>query len=432
MNSQEKFFNHRNKCLPEGSTYFIQHLHCHHYEHNQTPKNNSNCNQNATDIDAHNKSVTAHPDIRNIINNHLKMPVWDSVKRTLTFMTENGVAQTIQLSLDSLTHGLEYDAATKELVLTREGGREVRVSISDLVDVYIGSVGNHIQINVDNNIIKAALINGSITEAQLAPSVVAKLNQTSGGGSSGITGAIGMTFLAPWTEDMVRFGDEVYLKCDGRTISKAEFLELYNILKYRNPERIPLNMTSDNTPVPFEASASGYRTATPGGDYRPFQAFSQTDFVSRSIYNDAWCSLEESFISGIGSEWLQIKLDRPYSIYGYSITIRNEWNSEWILEYPKDFTIQGSKDGVAWEDLDTVEDLTPPTVPFTTTKFFLDVPSDYYQYFRLTITKNNGYSHVCILDLSFFDNDVPVVRLPNLTIVTDNNLLDMFWYIKAK
>jgi hypothetical protein len=115
--------------------------------------------------------------IRGIIKNHAGLPLWDDKTYTLKFSTQDGQTLVIDLPLELLAAGLDYDKQTKELVLTKQDGSKIRVSVVDLIDVYIGSKGTQIQITVESgNVIKATLLAGTITEAELSAALSAKID----------------------------------------------------------------------------------------------------------------------------------------------------------------------------------------------------------------------------------------------------------------
>lgn len=129
------------------------------------------------DLTAHNISPTAHPDIRAILNTLIKMPEWDSATNTLTFTPLSGAPKVIDLRLELLRYGLNFDASTNELVFTHPDGTETRALLSALIDIYTGFVGQHIETTTTGNIVKAFIRPGTISEVELTPDVVAKIDR---------------------------------------------------------------------------------------------------------------------------------------------------------------------------------------------------------------------------------------------------------------
>jgi len=129
-------------------------------------------------IIAHNTSAASHADIRGIINNHVGIPEWDAGNFTLTFTAESGATLIVDIPLESLGGSFDFDPLTNELVIIRADGTEARVSLADLIAEYEGSTGDHIQITVDSgNVIRAALLSGSIAETDMSSALAAKINR---------------------------------------------------------------------------------------------------------------------------------------------------------------------------------------------------------------------------------------------------------------
>jgi hypothetical protein len=133
-----------------------------------------------TIVNAHNQNINSHTDIRNIIKNHIGIPTWDDDNYILTFTAENGGKLEIDIPLESLAKDLDYDPLTKELIITKQDGAEIRVDVADLFDLYEGSTGTHIQITVEDNVIKAALLVNSVTEYELSSALLEKINSKIG------------------------------------------------------------------------------------------------------------------------------------------------------------------------------------------------------------------------------------------------------------
>jgi hypothetical protein len=114
--------------------------------------------------------------IRAIINDLAGLPEWDENNFIFTFKSHSGAALEVDLPLEALAKDIDYDSATKEIIIIKQDGTEIHIDVSDLVDIYLGSIGEHIQIEVDSgNVIKAKLLKGSITEAELSAALLAKI-----------------------------------------------------------------------------------------------------------------------------------------------------------------------------------------------------------------------------------------------------------------
>lgn len=136
-----------------------------------------NINNVESQLTAHNVSSTAHVDIRNIIKNAIGIPIWDNNNFTLRFTAFDGTILDIDLPIEGLAKDIDYDSSSKEIIITKQNGTKFRISILDLVDIYIGYNGVHIQTIVDNgNVIKATLKAGTITETELSAALLKKIN----------------------------------------------------------------------------------------------------------------------------------------------------------------------------------------------------------------------------------------------------------------
>ena len=132
-------------------------------------------------IQNHNTGINAHADIRDIINNFIGLPAWNSGSHILTFTAKNGATLEVDLPLEDLAKDIDFDPETKEIILIKHDGTEIRIDVGDLVDVYTGSIGTNIQITIDSdNQIHAALLAGSITKEKLSALLLAELVQVSG------------------------------------------------------------------------------------------------------------------------------------------------------------------------------------------------------------------------------------------------------------
>jgi len=137
-------------------------------------------------IQNHNTNANAHTDIRNILNSLIGLPEWDPYKHILTFTAKDGSTLIVDIPLEDLTKDIDFDPATNEIILLKHDGTEIRIDVSALVDVYIGSIGTHIQITIgNNNQINAVLRAGSITQAELSTAFLSTIVRTSEKGAAG-------------------------------------------------------------------------------------------------------------------------------------------------------------------------------------------------------------------------------------------------------
>ena len=131
---------------------------------------------------------TSEADIRNILLNLTGLPTWDPATHTLVFTAGDNSQLAVDLPIESLARDVGYDPDAKDIILTKHDGAEIRISVLDLVDIYIGSIGAQIQVTVESgNIIRANLLAGSVTEDKLSYALLQKIN--AGGNGGGGTGA---------------------------------------------------------------------------------------------------------------------------------------------------------------------------------------------------------------------------------------------------
>ena len=130
----------------------------------------------------------------------------------------------------------------------------------------------------------------------------------------------------------------------------------------------PTNMTSNNTPTPYVASASTFAVG-----FEPYKAFN-------SAYSTS------TFWRGTGGGVDQLEIDlgaSTYAIQTYEVRIASTTNRA-----PKNWTFQGSNDNSTWTTLDTQTNQTGWNA--NQTKFYSFINVTTYRYYRLNITANNG------------------------------------------
>lgn len=141
-------------------------------------------------------------------------------------------------------------------------------------------------------------------------------------------------------------------------------------------------MTSNTTPSPYVVNSS-----TVYGSFYAWKAFNNINTVE----NDAW-------VSTTSTGWISLYFGTIVTIKAFSISA-SVLTGTYNTTSPKNFTLQGSNDGINYKDLKSFSN----EVNWThgeTRIFVLD--NEYsYPYFRLNITANNGYGVVEIGELKF-------------------------------
>jgi hypothetical protein len=115
-------------------------------------------------------------EIFDILNDLIGLPEWDSDDHIITFTARNGSVLNINLPLEDLVQDIDYDPDTKEIIIVKKDGTEIRIAVSDLIDIYEGSIGAHIQIAIEDNVISAILLSGTVGESELKAALLAKIN----------------------------------------------------------------------------------------------------------------------------------------------------------------------------------------------------------------------------------------------------------------
>lgn len=112
-------------------------------------------------ISTHNTSSTSHADIRNLLNTCVGLPVYDSSSYKITFTTLAGASVEIDLPIEQLA--LRYNAETDSIEFDNADGTTTSIPVSAFVKEYVGSIGDRIQISIDeNNAIHATVLKNSI------------------------------------------------------------------------------------------------------------------------------------------------------------------------------------------------------------------------------------------------------------------------------
>lgn len=97
---------------------------------------------------------------------------YNSTGCDLIFTYKDGTDITLHLPIIDIFNTIYYDRAEKELVIVLPDGTENRISISDLIQEYFGSISDNIQVTIeDDNTVRATIIPGTVGELEIAPSV---------------------------------------------------------------------------------------------------------------------------------------------------------------------------------------------------------------------------------------------------------------------
>lgn len=112
-------------------------------------------------IERHNTSPTAHPDIRELLNTCVGLPEFNDKTYELTFTTKGGAKFIIDLPIEMM--GLHYNEDTQSIEFANADGSISSIPVSDFVKVYVGSIGSEIQVTVEGSEIRATLLNNTVS-----------------------------------------------------------------------------------------------------------------------------------------------------------------------------------------------------------------------------------------------------------------------------
>lgn len=112
-------------------------------------------------IERHNTSPTAHPDIRELLNTCVGLPEFNDKTYELTFTTKGGAKFIIALPIEMM--GLHYNEDTQSIEFVNADGSISSIPVSDFVKVYVGSIGSEIQVTVEGSEIRASLLNNTVS-----------------------------------------------------------------------------------------------------------------------------------------------------------------------------------------------------------------------------------------------------------------------------
>lgn len=112
-------------------------------------------------IEPHNTSPTAHPDIRELLNTCVGLPEFNDKTYELTFTTKGGAKFIIDLPIEMM--GLHYNEDTQSIEFVNADGSISSIPVSDFVKVYVGSIGSEIQVTVEGSEIRASLLNNTVS-----------------------------------------------------------------------------------------------------------------------------------------------------------------------------------------------------------------------------------------------------------------------------
>lgn len=161
-------------------------------------------------------------------------------------------------------------------------------------------------------------------------------------------------------------------------------------------DRAPHNMTANNAPSPFVASASSYYVPE---QCLPFKAF---DGIINSL-NLMWASDGSPFPQWIS---LDVGAGNQFKLANYSIRSRVAYLGSQSL---KAWKIQGSNDNSLWTDLGEVSN--EPVWGDYEKRTFSATTDVAFRYHRILISASQSSSYVAIVEIELFEEVVIGSRL---------------------
>ena len=183
-------------------------------------------------ISAHNTSTTAHADIRELLNTCVGLPAYDSSSYKITFTTLAGATAEIDLPIEQLA--LRYNAETDSIEFDNADGTTTSIPVSAFVKEYVGSIGDRIQVSIDeNNVIHATILKNSIDWGCLSFELQERINDhvtSADFATKAVRTDIAQTLSAAQQEQaLANLGMKVYVTDSsilGSTLSAEEIEEI--------------------------------------------------------------------------------------------------------------------------------------------------------------------------------------------------------------
>lgn len=112
------------------------------------------------------------------VNKNIVLPTWNASTYTLSFKTTDSTGSlVIDLPLESLAKDLDFDPLTNELIIYKQDGTTLRISMSALIDIYTGGQTAEITTSVSTGkVITSTLRDNSIAMSRLTTALQDLIN----------------------------------------------------------------------------------------------------------------------------------------------------------------------------------------------------------------------------------------------------------------
>jgi len=111
----------------------------------------------------------------NIVNNLVKSITYNESNGVLTITKQNDTSTNIDTKLEKLAVNFTYNPTTQKLIITLDDSTTQEVDLSSLISQYEFANTSTIGFVLDNGVVKANVVDGSITASKLQPNYLADI-----------------------------------------------------------------------------------------------------------------------------------------------------------------------------------------------------------------------------------------------------------------
>ncbi|GAA4535493.1 GH92 family glycosyl hydrolase [Amycolatopsis samaneae] len=176
---------------------------------------------------------------------------------------------------------------------------------------------------------------------------------------------------------------------------------------------------TDAAGKPRSSGVNGANGATIPGDIRGrvtgTSASDENTGGGEVVANLVDGSPDTKWLSWKPTGWARVALSAPTAITHYALTSANDAAER----DPKDWTLQGSIDGLTWSDVDKQAGQ-KFSARLQEKSYKLAAPSAAFKFYRLTVTANNGGPILQLAELLLANDDPAPPPLPNMRSFADN------------
>ncbi len=194
--------------------------------------------------------------------------------------------------------------------------------------------------------------------------------------------------------------------------------DFFSSFEQGDPQPLSDTVDTDAAGKPRASGVNGANgTAIPGdirGKVTETSATSENDGGGEGVSNLIDGTTDTKWLAWTPTATATITLSEPTSITHYALSSANDFDNR----DPKDWTLQGSADGVSWTDIDKQTDQAF-TARFQTKTYALATPSAAFKYYQLAVTRNNGGPIMQLSELLLANDEPAPPPLPNMRSFAD-------------